>query len=516
MSYHLVKYFALFLPIVIIVYQLVPKKFRFIVMLAADYIFFFLCSKWLVLYLMGSTLITHFVGLWLEKADRAGASDVKTLTRKKRKILAVGVLSNLGILIVLKYFNFVGMNISGIINSFGGEVDFNPIKFMVPIGISYYTLEIISYLTDVYRNTQKAEHNLAKTALFLSFFPQIMEGPICRFSQTADKLYEGEGIHYINLKKGYQRILWGLLKKIVIADRLVSAVSVIFENYSSMGGVFVIIGAFAYTCQLYMEFSGCMDIIIGTGEIFGIKLPENFRQPFFAKTASEFWRRWHITLGTWFKDYVFNTVALAKPVKNFAKKVKNRFGRNVSKFVAPTIALFCVWSCNGLWHGAKWTFIFYGVYYFVLIFIENITEEPVRKLTKKLHINRESKGYKAFQAVKLMLIVAVGELFFRATSVKDGFLMLGKVFTDFGISRFAEDYATLGLEYYDWIIVGVGVVMVSIVSYFNEKGISVRDKISSMALPVRWALLYAGILVVVFLGAYGLGYTTVDMIYAGY
>ena len=128
MSYHLVKYFALFLPIVIIVYQLVPKKFRFIVMLAADYIFFFLCSKWLVLYLMGSTLITHFVGLWLEKADRAGAADAKTLTRKKRKILAVGVLSNLGILIVLKYFNFVGMNISGIINSFGGEVDFNPIK----------------------------------------------------------------------------------------------------------------------------------------------------------------------------------------------------------------------------------------------------------------------------------------------------------------------------------------------------------------------------------------------------
>lgn len=516
MSYHLVKYFALFLPIVIIVYQLVPKKFRFIVMLAADYIFFFLCSKWLVLYLTGSTLITHFVGLWLEKADIRGAADNKALTRKKRRILAVGILSNLGILIVLKYFNFVGINIAGLINSFGGNVTFDPVKFMVPIGISYYTLEIIGYLTDVYRKTQKAEHNLAKTALFLSFFPQIMEGPICRFSQTADKLYAGEKIHYDNLKKGYQRILWGLFKKIVIADRLAPAVAVIFENYASMGGVYVIIGALTYTCQLYMEFSGCMDIIMGTGEIFGIMLPENFRQPFFAKSASEFWRRWHITLGTWFKDYIFNTVALAKPVKNLAKKVKNRFGKEVSKFVAPTIALFCVWSCNGLWHGAKWTFIFYGIYYFVLIFIENITEEPVKRLTDRLHINRSSKPYRAFQAVKLMIIVAVGELFFRATTVKDGFMMLGRIFTDFGISDFAADYASLGLEYYDWIIVGLGVVTVSIVGYFNEKGVSVRDKISSMALPVRWVFWYAGILMVVFFGAYGLGYSAVDLIYAGY
>lgn len=516
MSYHLVKYFALFLPIVIIIYQLVPKKFRFVVMLAADYTFFFLCSKWLVLYLIGSTLITHFVGLWLEKAELAGTVTGKMLTLKKRKILAVGILSNLGILIVLKYFNFFGINIADFINFVGGDVKFSTVKFLVPIGISYYTLEIIGYLTDVYRNTQKAEHNLAKTALFLSFFPQIMEGPICRFNQTADKLYEGEDIHYTNIKKGYQRILWGLFKKMVIADRLAPAVSVIFESYSSIGGVFVIIGAFAYTCQLYMEFSGCMDIIMGSGEIFGISLPENFRQPFFAKNASEFWRRWHITLGTWFKDYTFNTVALAKPVKNFAKKVKNRFGRNVSKFVAPTIALFCVWSCNGLWHGAKWTFIFYGMYYFVLIFLENITEEPVKKLTDKLHINRNCAGYRIFQAVKLMVIVAVGEMFFRAATVKDGFMMIGRIFTDFGLSGFETGYAKIGLEYYDWIIVGVGVIIVSIVGVFHEKGISIRDKITSWKLPIRWAFWYAAIMTVVFLGAYGYGYAAVDLIYAGY
>ena len=516
MSYHLVKYFALFLPVVIVLYQIVPKKFRFAVLLCADYVFFFLFSKWLIFYLLGSTLITHFTGLWLEKTEQSGAYKGAELTRRKRRILALGIISNLGILIVLKYFNFIAGNVTGLINVFGGDIDFTPIKFLVPIGISYYTLEIIGYLTDVYRNTQKAEHNIAKTALFLSFFPQTMEGPICRFHQTADKLYAGEGISYTNLKKGYQRILWGLFKKIVIADRLAPDVGVIFDSYSSMGGIFVIFGALMYTCQLYMEFSGCMDIIIGSGEIFGITLPENFRQPFLAKNASEFWRRWHITLGTWFKDYIFYTVSLAKPVKNFAKKVKNRFGKNVSKFVAPTIALFCVWICNGLWHGAKWTFIFYGMYYFVLIFMENITEEPVKKLTDKLKINRESRIYRMLQGSKLMIIVVVGELFFRADTVKDGFLMIGRIFTNFGLSQFIAGYSKFSMNIYDWIIVAVGVIIVSVVGILHEKGISVRDKIASLALPIRWAVWYAGILIVIFFGAYGFGYAAVDLIYAGY
>lgn len=516
MSYHLVKYFAVFLPLVIIVYQLVPKKFRFIAMLAANYLFFFMCSKWLVVYLIVSTLITHFVGLWLERADATALADVVKQTRRKRRILLVGILSNLGILIVLKYFNFLGSNIIGLVNLFGLDVTYNAIDFLVPIGVSYYTLEIIGYLTDVYRNTQKAEHNLAKTALFLSFFPQIMEGPIARFHQTADKLYEGESIRYINIKNGYQRILWGLAKKIIIADRLAPAVSEIFNSYSLMGGFYVIVGAALYTCQLYMEFSGCMDIIIGTGEIFGINLPENFRQPFLAKNASEFWRRWHITLGTWFKDYIFYTVSLAKPVKKFAKKVKNRFGKNVSKFVAPTVALFCVWSCNGLWHGPKWTFIFYGMYYFVIIFVENITEAPIEKLTSKLKINRESKIYRGFQSVKLFMIVIVGELFFRADTVKEGFIMIGRVFTDFGIKTIVSDYSMLGLDTFDWIIVALGVFAVSFVGILHEKGISVREKIATWSTPVRWVFWYAGIMAIVFLGAYGFGYTAVDLIYAGY
>ena len=255
---------------------------------------------------------------------------------------------------------------------------------------------------------------------------------------------------------------------------------------------------------------------MGSGQIFGVTLPENFRQPFFAKDASDFWHRWHITLGTWFKDYIFYPVSLAKPVKNFAKKVKNRFGRGVSKFVAPFAALFCVWSCNGLWHGPHWTYIFYGMYYFVLIFLENILEEPVTKLTAKLKINREGKGYRIFRLIKLLVIVNLGEMFFRAETVGTGFAMLGRILTNFHITELGDHIYSLGMDRYDAAVALIGILIVLVVDILHEKNIQIRKAISGWALPARWVFWYAAIFIVIIFGAYGAGYTVVDMIYAGY
>ena len=301
MAYHMLSYFALFLPIVILLYQVTPQKFRYIILLVANAFFFCSLSRWLIVYLIAAILMTYGVGRWLESVNNS-VDDAKLANKKKRRIITLAVWINIGLILVLKYTNFFATNLSNMINHFGGNWDFSPIKFMVPIGLSFYTLQIISYLTDVYRGTEKVEKNLARMALYLSFFPQIMEGPIARYSQTANDLYEGRKITFTNLKYGYQRIVWGLFKKIVIADRLYSAVTYIFDNYHELDGSIILLGAIVYTGQLYMEFSGCMDIIMGSGEIFGIKLPENFRQPFAAKDASDFWHRWHITLGTFFKD----------------------------------------------------------------------------------------------------------------------------------------------------------------------------------------------------------------------
>lgn len=311
-------YFAFFLPIVLVIYQLVPRRFRSVVLLMANYVFFYMISGALIIYMFFSTIFTHYIGLWLENISFTAEENGKVLMKKKRKVLVFGIIISLGILGILKYFNFFGQSLSDFLGIFHVGWQYTPIKFMVPIGISFYTLQMISYITDVYRGTQKAEHNLMKIALYLSFFPTIMEGPICRFGQVGEELYAGNGISLVNLRSGYQRIIWGLFKKIVIADRLYATVEYVFENYQNLDGAVVAFGVICYTIQLYMEFSGCMDVIIGSGEIFGVKLPENFRQPFAAKDASEFWRRWHITLGTFFKDYVFYSISLAKPVKDLA------------------------------------------------------------------------------------------------------------------------------------------------------------------------------------------------------
>ena len=239
MSYNFLAYFALFLPLVILIYQVVPQKFRFVVLLIADYAFFILIIRFLIVYLLFATVMTFLFGLWIEKISLMEDLSSKEKTKKKRKVLALGIIINILIILVLKYTNFFGGAVVDFIRIFNKNVEFRPIRFLVPIGISFYTLQIISYLTDVYRGTQKAEHKIVKIALYLSFFPQIMEGPIARYHETADALYEGKPIQFNNLKFGYQRIIWGLFKKIVIADRIFPAVKYIYRDYYMLDGSIV-------------------------------------------------------------------------------------------------------------------------------------------------------------------------------------------------------------------------------------------------------------------------------------
>lgn len=264
MEYHLLTYSLLFLPIVIVLYQIVPQKYRCAVLLAADYLFFWMVSKWLIAFFLIATAATYGIGLWLSHVVEHATVKGKQLTKKKRQVLAVGIAITLSMLVAFKYLKVFGIGL----------------KWVAPIGISYYTLQTISYMTDVYRGVVKADRNFVRVALYLSFFPQIMEGPISRYSETAHDLYEGRGIEYQNLVFGYQRILWGLFKKMMVADRLAPFVTNVFQDYKNYSGAAVLIGVICYTLQLYAEFSGCMDIIIGSGEIFGIRLPENFRSRF--------------------------------------------------------------------------------------------------------------------------------------------------------------------------------------------------------------------------------------------
>ena len=248
------------------------------------------------------------------------------MQKNQRKILVLNALLLLGMLIVLKYSKFFGTNINSLFGLMNLPIQIPIPHFIMPIGISFYTLQAISYIIDVYKEKIKADKNIGRLALFISFFPQIMEGPICRYEETANSLFEGKKTSYKNLTFGIQRILFGLMKKTIIVDRVNPLILEIFNNYSNYDGGIMAVGMVLYTLQLYMDFSGVMDIVIGTAEMFGVKMPENFRQPFFSKTIAEFWTRWHITLGAWFRDYIYYPVCLTDKCKKLTSWGRKKIG----------------------------------------------------------------------------------------------------------------------------------------------------------------------------------------------
>ena len=374
-------YFAVFLPAVILLYQICPQKFRKFVLILANYAFFFIWSKFFLVYQVITMFITY-----------QSAKIIDRITNKKiKKIsLIIAIIINLGVLVILKYTNFFGENIFAIFHQ-----AFTPVRLIAPIGISYYTLQMVSYLMDTLSGKIHTDHSIVDFAVYTSFFPTLIQGPITRFSEVKDSIHACNPITYQNLKFGSQRILFGLMKKMIIADRLDPAVSKIFTSYTQ-DGLFSLIGAVLCTIQLYMDFSGIVDICLGSAEIFGIKLPENFRQPFFAENASDFWRRWHITLGTFLRDYVFYPISLAKPIHRLSKFFTKHFGKAAGKFIGPFIALFAVWFLNGLWHGPYWSYIFYGLYYFCFMILEILLKKPVEIFLRNIRLMRNRLAYVSF------------------------------------------------------------------------------------------------------------------------
>lgn len=527
MTYWNSLFAGVFLPLTIILYNVLPQKHRWKVLLVASYIFFWSISGKLLIYLLATTLIMYVLGLWLGKIQEKRDEILKNTEKEKkkqikqeyikkqRKVAILGAVLLIGILVVLKYSKFLGTNINSLMELLNLPIKLKIHKFLIPIGISFYTLQAVSYIVDVYKGNVKADKNLGRLALFISFFPQIMEGPICRYSQTAESLWEGKKTTYQSLTFGLQRIAFGLMKKKVIADRLNVFIISVFDNYAKYDGGIVAIGMILYTLQLYMDFSGTMDIVIGIAEIFGVKLPENFRQPFFSKTISEFWNRWHITLGAWFRDYIYYPVSLTEKCKKITSAARKKVGNYYGPLIASAIALFCVWICNGIWHGAAWQYIFFGMYHFTLILTGRIVEPISEKITEKLHINRKGFIFRSLQIIRTTCLVFIGELFFRAHGLKSGLEMFSKMVTNFSFNMIQNGTVLkLGLDIQDFIIVAVMVVVIFIIGLLKEKGIDIRKSISNKNIVIRWTIYYALILSIIIFGAYGIGYVPVDPMYA--
>lgn len=526
-SYYSLTYALLFLPVTMIIYQLTSAKRRWIILLAASYVFFWSISGRLLFYIVFSSLSIHHFGLWFQHFNQQLTKQKTLLDKKqyriverqiktrKRYVLLLALVIHLGMLVGLKYAPFFAENINVFFRIIRLPLALPVTRWLLPIGISFYTLQAVSYLVDVYRGVAAADDHLGRLALYLSFFPQIMEGPICRYTQTAQALFAGKSITYSQLTFGIQRILFGLMKKMVIADRLNPLVKEIFSHYDSYPGAIIFLGAVAYTIQLYMEFSGTMDIVIATAEIFGIRLPENFRQPFFSRTISEFWKRWHITLGTWFKDYVFYPVSMSRFSKKLTVKARKKIGHYYGPLLVGAIALLAVWLCNGFWHGVGWNYIFFGLYHFALILAGNLLLPFHKKMLKKMKIDSHHKLYQGMQIVRTFVFVCIGELFFRADGLRTGMKMFYRMITSFASTAVPSDMLFyLGVDRQDVMIVLVAVLIVFIISVFKEKKYDLRKTLASKPIPVRWAVYYMLILMIVIFGAYGSGYVPVDPMYA--
>lgn len=529
MAYHTTIYLFLFLPLVLLIYQLAPKNRRWIVLLLAGYTFFWLISGKLLIYLIGTTLITHYIGVWLAwlkmrcKIERENKTREEKLKlreqykKKERMVLWGGILLLMSALAYLKYYNFFAKNVNLVLNAAGSSFLFEAKTLILPIGISFYTLQAIGYMADVYWERIEPERRLGKLALFLGFFPQIMEGPISMYSQTADALWECNSLKGENLSQGCVRILWGLFKKMIIADRLYLLVKTVFDHYENYSGIVVAAAAVAYTIQLYMEFSGCMDIVIGSGKLFGVTLPENFRQPFASKNAAEFWRRWHMTLGAWLKAYVFYPVSVSGLVKNWNRFAKKHFNKYIARLGVSALSLFPVWLFNGLWHGASWHYIFYGMYYYVILLF-GVAVEPVRSsILNRCHLDENALYWKIPRILKTWVIIFTGELFFRANGLRAGMHMFRSIFQNFEVQKLWDGtFLTFGLDVADYIVIAAGCVVVAIVGTLKERNLLGEVGVRRLQLPVRWAVYYGLILAVVIFGAYGTGYQQVDLIYAGF
>lgn len=525
-SYFSLMVLGLFVPAVVALYQLAPRRARPLVLLAASYAFFWSISGKLLAFLLFSTLSVWATGLVLEELQRRRAAEMRgpdadrravkrRFARYMRAAVAACVVANLGVLAALKYLAFFETVAAPLLAPLGIEVPQGGLRLGVPIGISFYTLSAVSYVVDVYRKTSPADHNPVRLALFLAFFPQIMEGPIARYNETACSLWSGRPVTAENLFGGTARVLWGLAKKLIVADRVNVFVKTVFDGSASVDGGMVALAAVLYTIQLYCDFSGTMDFAVGVGRIFGTRLPENFRQPFASRTASEFWQRWHVTLGAWFRDYVFYPVSLSKPVKRLTNGARHLLGNRMGPLAASGVALACVWFGNGLWHGAGGQYLLFGAYYFVLIWLGGLMAPLAERLCPRLGIDHDGAAWHAWQRGRTLVVIFVGELIFRASSAPAALGLLGTLAGGFSLASFADGTVfSMGMDAADFGVVACAVAVLAVVGRLRERGAHPVRRAWELPVPARAAAMVALAFVIVIFGAYGGSYVPVDPMYA--
>lgn len=472
--------FLLFVAAAVVLYYLVPGRFRWMVLLVFSYLYYVSGNAKYLLFIVFSTVVTYCFGLAVERLRQRG-----TPQGTLKKVVALGIVLNLGMLGVVKYTGFFVENLNLLFH-----LDLKGLELLFPLGISFYTFQSTSYLLDVYWKKSAAEHNIFRYALFVSFFPQLLQGPIGRFRRLAPQLYEPHAFDLNNISFGLQRMIWGFAKKMIVADWAGVFADAIWADLDRYNGI-ALFGLLFYGIQLYADFSGAMDVVIGTGNLFGIQVDENFRRPYLATSMADFWKRWHITLGEWMMDYVFYPVSLSKWMMKFSKWSKKKFGRKTGRVVPIALADLIVFFLVGIWHGASWKYVMYGLLNGGIIAFSELMGSNYRRMRKALHIRGDETWYHVFAIVRTFLIVNLRWFFDRSDTVTQGFYMIRQAVTHFEPSQILDIAAgSGGTQFVPWalLIIAVGCAVIVTVGILQERGCHIRESLAKLPLPVNVAV----------------------------
>ncbi|MBQ7360446.1 MAG: MBOAT family protein [Lachnospiraceae bacterium] len=484
--------FLLFSTVLIGTYFVIPRKFQWVVIFFSNLVFYFFAGIPYIGYMLIISVATFLGALQLKKAALRGkeqASLVNTpeekkvikekVTQKKKLITGLAIVLSMGIWAVLKYTNFFIDNLNLPLKWFSDSIQIERVSWVLPLGISFYTFHAVGYLVDVYRNKYTAERNYFKFFAFISYFPHIVQGPFSRYDELGKSIGEEHKFSYERLCEGCARILWGYFKKMVVADKIGIAATSIFADSSQYSGIYMMFAMCAYGIQLYADFSGYMDIVCGLSHILGIKLAENFKRPYFAKSVDEFWRRWHITLGTWFRDYVFYPVSMGKTGQKMGKWARKKWGAKMGKLLPGYFALIFVWTATGLWHGANWTYLIWGYLNLFVIVLSMQLTDFYDKVKEKLHINSEQLWWKIVAIVRTFILVCFFRFFSAAPDIQTAMSMLTNTFGDMHFEVLKNPmYLFVGVEYVDIYFSLIGTIFIFAVDLFEEAGVwnKVKEK----------------------------------------
>lgn len=378
--------------------------------------------------------------------------------------------------------------------------DFSAMGLLLPLGISFYTLSNLSYVIDIYKGKIQAEKNIFKLALFSSFFLCIVEGPISRYEQLGTQLFEKKEFCWKNVSYGVQRILAGFFKKLVIADQCAIYVNAVYDNYAAYHGFYIVIAAILYGIQLYADFSGCMDIVIGSAQMLGTRLQENFQAPYLATSVADFWRRWHISLSSWLKDYVY--IPLGGNRKGQLRKYVN---------------IMIVFLISGLWHGSQWSFVMWGGLHGAYQLWEGITAKTRKRINECLDIDENTWSHKLLRIIVTFACVDFAWIFFRAPGLRAGVHIIQNMFREFNIDVLLNgSLYQLGLDMNMFLVLVVAIILMFVMDVLHERRIRLRDWLAGQGTLFRFAILFGMTIAVILFGAYGDGYSASTFIYQAF